>query len=198
MEKIAILIFILCLVISGNSRALQKDEPGKTGIRPALLVIDVQNAYLKGIPEHDRNVAFYYINHLLDLFHEHGWPVIRIYHSGGEITQATGGEEFEFPASVKTKPEDTQVIKTYPDAFNKTDLDQVLKAKGSNTLFLCGLSSIGCVLATWIGAFNHDYKAFLVKDAMMSHNLQYTDNIEMMFDAVGFDMVKMIVETAGK
>ena len=92
------------------------------------------------------------------------------------------------------KNEDAKVIKTYPDGFNKTDLDKIIKEKGSNTLFLCGLSAVVCVLATWIGAQNNDYTAFLVKDAIMSHNSDYTNHVEEMFDAVGYDVVKLIVE----
>jgi nicotinamidase-related amidase len=90
------------------------------------------------------------------------------------------------------------VIKTYGDGFNKTDLDKVIKATGSNTLFLCGLSATGCVLATWIGAQDNDYKAFMVKDAIISPNAGYTRNVEEMFDAVTYDVVQLIVEHAGK
>jgi len=114
------------------------------------------------------------------------------------LDRKQGTDQFEFPASVLIKPDDPRVIKTYPDAFNKTDLDKVIKEKGSNTLFLCGLSAVGCVLATWIGAQNNDYKAFLIKDAIMSHNEDYTKNIEVMFDAVGPDVVDLILKNSGK
>ena len=56
---------------------------------------------------------------------------------------------------------------------------------------------MACVLATWHGAQNNDYKAFLIKDAIMSHNEDYTNNVEEMFDAVGPDVVQLILETAG-
>ena len=85
-----------------------------------------------------------------------------------------------------------------PDGFNKTDLNKVLKEKECNTVFLCVLSAVGCVLATWIGAQNNDYKAFLIKDAIMSHNEDYTNNIEAMFDAVGPDVITLILENTGK
>jgi nicotinamidase-related amidase len=173
-------------------------KPEKTPIRPALLVIDIQKVYLQSVAERDREMAFHYINGLIDLFRKQDCPVIRIYHYSKEYGPEPDNEQFEFPASVKTIPEDAKVIKTYPDGFNKTDLDKVLREKGCNTVFLCGLSSVGCVLATWIGAFNHDYKAFLVKDAMMCNNPVYTDNVEVMFDAVSYDMVKLIVESSGK
>jgi isochorismate hydrolase len=99
---------------------------------------------------------------------------------------------------VKVLPTDPKVVKNYGDAFNKTDLDKVLKDSGSNTLFLCGLSAVGCVLATKTGAENHDYKAFMVKNAIMSHNSEYTKNVEVMFDAVSYEVVQLLIENAGK
>ena len=140
----------------------------------------------------------YYINSLIELFRSNGYPIIRIYHFDSESGPKPGTELFEYPTSVLIKDQDAKVIKTYGDGFNKTDLDKIIKEKGSNTLFLCGLSSVGCVLATWIGAQNHDYKAFMVKDAIMSHNSDYTNQVEEMFNAVGYDVVKLILENSGK
>ncbi|HWR75272.1 MAG TPA: isochorismatase family protein, partial [Bacteroidales bacterium] len=142
--------------------------------------------------------AMEYINYYIQLFRSQGYPVIRIYHQSEEYGVLPGTEQFEFPATVLIKPDDPKVIKTYPDGFNKTDLDKVIKESGSNTLFLCGLSAVGCVLATCIGAANNDYKAFLLKDAIMSHNSEYTDNIEVMFDAVNYDVVKLILDNSAK
>jgi nicotinamidase-related amidase len=122
--------------------------------------------------------------------------VIRIYHHNEESGPRPNTQEFEYPDSIQIKPADTQVIKTYSDSFNKTSLDEILKNSASNTLFLCGLSAVGCVLATRTGAFNHDYKPFIVKDAIMSHSTEYTKNVEQMFDAVSYDMVRLIVENA--
>jgi nicotinamidase-related amidase len=163
-------------------------------IKPALLVIDIQNFSLKFIPDKDKEAALAKINMYIDLFRKHDLPIIRIYHSSEKHGLIQGTEDFEFPKSASIKPEDPMVIKTYPDSFNKTDLDKVLKEKGCNTLFICGLSATGCALATWLGAFNHDYKAFLVKDALMSPNRDHTTNIEIMFDAVGYDIIQLILE----
>ncbi len=166
----------------------------KNKTKPALLVIDIQNTYLKYIPDQDKEAAFNMINLYIDMFRNHDCPIIRIYHYSKERGPEQGTTEFEFPESVPVRQNDPKVIKTYPDAFNKTDLDKVLRDLGCNTLFLCGLSSVGCVLATWLGAFNHDYKAFLVKDAIMCHKRNYTENVEMMFDAVSYDVIKLILE----
>lgn len=161
---------------------------------PALLVIDIQNKFLKTILQQDKEIALYIINLLIGLFRKNDCPVIRIYHDNREDGSGPGTEEFEYPASVRIIEGDTRIVKNYSDSFNKTDLDSILRRKGCNTLFLCGLSAIGCVLATRIGAQNHDYGAFIVKDAIMSHNTGYTRNVESMFDAISYDAVRLIVE----
>lgn len=172
----------------------QVKEVPEDQIKPALLIIDIQNAFLNFVPEGEKEMALANINTYIELFRRHGHPIIRIYHHGGEYGAEPGTASFEFPSSVLIEPDDPKVIKTYPDGFNKTDLDEILSAKGCNTLFMSGLSAVGCVLATWVGAMNHDYKAFILKDAIMSHNEEFTNNVEVMFDAVGYDVVKLIVE----
>jgi len=190
-------LIILFTIISVDSFSQDKKEQ-RTLIKPALLVIDIQNAYLQMMPESDKEMAMLYINNYIELFRSHGFPIIRIYHLSNEYGVLPGTDQFEFPTSILIKPEDSKVIKTYPDGFNKTDLDKVIKEKGCNTLFLCGLSATGCVLATWIGAQNYDFKAFLIKDAIMSPNSEYTNSIEEIFEAVSYDVVKLILDNSEK
>jgi len=163
-------------------------------IKPALLIIDVQNKYLATIPPRDKELAIFFINLLIKLFRNQDFPIIRIYHHNKENGPRPNTEEFEYPASILIKQEDIQIIKTYSDSFNKTNLNKVLIESGRNTVFLCGLSAVGCVLATRTGAHNNDYKAFIVKDAIMSHSSEFTRNVETMFDAVSYDIIKLILE----
>jgi nicotinamidase-related amidase len=167
-------------------------------LKPALLIIDVQNRYLPSIAQRDKELAFFFINLLIDLFRKYDFPVIRIYHQSSEKGPVPGTEDFEYPEQIKIRTEDTQIIKTYSDSFNRTNLGNILREKECNTLFLCGLSAIGCVVATRTGAFNNDFKAFIVKDAIMSHNTEFTRNVETMFDSVSYDVVKLFLENAVK
>lgn len=171
-----------------NSKQVEKK------IKPALLIIDVQNRYLATIPPRDKELAIFFINLLIKLFRKYEFPIIRIYHQDNENGSRPDTEEFEYPASILIKPDDTRIIKTYSDAFNKTNLNKVLTENAINTVFLCGLSAVGCVLATRTGARNNDYKAFIVKDAIMSHCTEYTKNVEIMFDAVSYDIIDLILE----
>jgi nicotinamidase-related amidase len=196
MKKLTTLLTIMLMVISIQSYSQEQTKKPKEQIKPALLVIDIQTAFMPMMSS-DKDIAMEYINALIDLFRKHGYPVIRVYHTSEEIGVIPGTEQFEFPASVKILPTDPKVIKTYADGFNKTDLDKVIKDTGSNTLLLCGLSATGCVLATWNGAQNHDYKAFLVKNAIISHNADYTNQVEEIFDAVSYDLVQLLIENSG-
>ena len=175
---------------------MQKEFDRFNHIKPALLIIDVQNRYLNSITDNDRRLAFFFINLLIGEFRTHKFPVIRIYHQDLEKGPVRGTAEFEYPPEINIQPEDIQIIKAYSDSFNKTSLDKILRDAGCNTLFLCGLSAVGCVLATRTGALNHDYKAFIVKDAIMSHNTEYTRNVEAMFNAVSYDVVSLILENS--
>jgi nicotinamidase-related amidase len=198
MKRTALILIILLGFVYGNSQAQDPQVKSKTPVKPALLVIDIQNAYLSWIPEREKEIGMANINSYIELFRSKGFPVIRIYHYSKEEGPQQGTEQFEYPSSVLIKSDDPRIIKTYPDGFNKTDLDKILKEKGCNTLFLCGLSSLGCVLATWIGAQDYDYNAFMIKDAIMSHNSDYTNYVEEMFDAVGYEVIKVILEQAEK
>jgi len=180
------------------SLSAQETAKATERLRPALLVIDVQNQFLPMMDEEGKEFSMYVINAYIDVFRNAGFPIIRIYHSDKNAGPFPGTPEFEFSEEVKILPTDPQVIKNYGDGFNKTELDQVLKDMKVNTVFLCGLSSVGCVLATWIGAQNHDFKAFLIKDAMLSHNSDYTDQVETMFDALGYDAVQVMLDNAEK
>jgi nicotinamidase-related amidase len=170
------------------------NPPAKEQIKPALLVIDIQNSYLPYMSEDDKKIGMRIINGAIWLFHQHNLPVIRVYHTDLNYGPEPGTEPFEFPKSVIIKESDPKIIKNFPNAFIKTDLDKLLKEKGCNTLFLCGLSSVGCVLATYHGAQERDYRVFMIKGGIMSHNSAYTNVIENISEAVSFDTLSFILD----
>jgi nicotinamidase-related amidase len=167
-------------------------------MKPALLVIDIQNAYLPFMSEEDKGIGMYMINAAIELFHENGFPVLRVYHTDPKEGPPPGNEAFEFPETVKIKPGDPKIIKNYPSAFKKTDLEKWLREKEYNTVFLCGLSAVGCVLATYWGANDLDFNAFMIKDALISHNSTYTDFVEDICETVTFSALELMLENAEK
>ena len=190
----AIVLMAAALPAFGTLEAESQAKP----LRPALLVIDIQNAYLPMMSSEGKDMALYMINGAIELFRENGFPVIRVHHTDLQYGPKPGTKEFEFPESVLVKPEDPRIVKNYPSAFKKTDLDKLLKEKGCNTVFLCGLSAVGCVISTYYGASDLDYDVFMVRDALMSHNAEYTRVVQEFCDSVGYAALKVMLENARK
>lgn len=63
------------------------------------------------------------------------------------------------------KEGDIEVAKLLYDSFHGTDLDTKLRARGIETLVICGLTTDCCVDQTARSAFHYDYDVFVVSDA---------------------------------
>ncbi len=186
-------LILMILFLMTTSLFAQKTEPEKKQVKAALLVIDIQNEYLKYMSEDDKKWGMEIINGVIYMFRQHNLPIIRVYHTDLKWGPQPGTEPFEFPKSVIIKDDDPKVIENFPSAFQKTELDKILKEKGCNTLFLCGLSSVGCVLATYFGGMERDYKVLMIKEGIMSHNSDYTRVIKDICETVSFEtMVFML------
>lgn len=165
-------------------------------MKPALLVIDVQNDYIPLMAPDDMRFAPLAINGAIWLFRSHGFPVIRVYHSDLSWGPAPDSEGFRFPETIQVRPDDPQIVKHYPSAFRETQLEQLLRDKGVNTVFLCGLSATGCVLASYYGAMERGYDVFMVKSGLISPKSEHTAVVESFTESVSFDALKAILDTA--
>jgi nicotinamidase-related amidase len=186
MKKISILFVLMLASLLLFSQA---GESEKVLMKPALLVIDVQKQFLPMMSSEDQDRALEMMNWSIWLFRQYGLPVIRVYHTSEKWGPKPGEPGFEFHDSLKIEQSDPKVIKTYASSFNKTELNNLLKEKGINTLFLCGLSSVGCVLATYMDAANYDYEAFLIRDAIIGHDAGYTNQVESIFNALDLNTI---------
>jgi nicotinamidase-related amidase len=191
------LIPILCLHLMASD-STQTTSTESSVMKPCLIVIDIQNQYLKYVPERDKFMAMEMINALIQFFRAHDYPIIRVYNTHPEWGPAPDSELFEFPESVNIEPTDPKIIKNYPSAFRKTELHSLLQQKDRNTLFLCGLSAVGCVLATYFDAQNFEYDVFMVSGALMSHKSEYTGFVEEAFSTVNGTSLQVMLKYAEK
>ena len=191
--KMRLIITIITLLIVQMGFSQGELETKKTMV-PALLVIDVQKKFMPMMSKEDQESAVEMMNWTIWVFRQHKLPVIRIYHTSEEWGPAPGTDEFEFDDRIKVEENDPKVINTYGSGFNKTELNDLLMEQGINTLFLCGLSSVGCVLATYFDAGNFDYTSFMIKDAMLSQDADYTNQIEEIFGAIDLNTVNYMLQ----
>ena len=62
------------------------------------------------------------------------------------------------------------VIKRRYSGFYGTDLESILRGLGAETLFICGVNTNNCVLATVYDAFSRDFRVVILADACGSMN----------------------------
>lgn len=195
MKKIVLLIVLLMVISFLWLGAATEAKAAPVKIKPALLVIDIQNAYLPLMDEKDKKLGMEMINYFIALFRANGHPVIRVYHVDPKTGPAPDSEGFQFPSTVAVRADDPQVIKNHASAFKKTELDKMLKARGCNTLFLCGLSSVGCVLATYHGAQDLDYDVFMLKDALISHDAALTKAVQEICMTIDYYAARLVLRS---
>ena len=164
--------------------------------KPALIVMDIQNAFMPYMDEEETEGAMPMINATIELFRKHGLPVIRVYHTDPAYGPQPGTEPFEFPATIRIQDSDPMVVKTHPSAFNQTELDRILREQGADTVFLTGLSAVGCVLATYFDADRLDYRVFMVRGGLISHKAALTESVEEMTGAVGYEAIAYMLDAA--
>jgi len=69
-------------------------------------------------------------------------------------------------AELRPAPDELVVRKRWYDGFAGTPLDGALRARGVTSLVVTGTMTDICVLATVVGAFNHEYRISVVEDAV--------------------------------
>jgi len=190
------ILFASFLIISGAAQAQDLVKPEKKALKPTLLVIDVQNVYIPMMSEADQKIAPKYINGAIWLFRQYNLPVIRVHHTDPKWGPEPGSEDFAFPETINTEESDPQVIKNYPSAFTKTNLDSILQVKGCNTLFICGLSATGCALATYYGGIDRGYEVFMFKNGLLSHDADLTGAVEEITQAISWEAMNLLLETS--
>jgi nicotinamidase-related amidase len=193
MKRLILVVMLAALSSALFSQDKKGVEPAKLEMKAALVVIDIQNEFLKYMSP-DKDKALEMINWAVAVARKYQIPVIRVYHTDPDWGPKPGTEEFEFPKSIQVSENDPKVIKNFPDGFKKTDLDKVLKEKGINSLFLCGLSATGCVLATYHGAADLDYHAFMLQGAIMSDDYELTKAVEKICPSVSVETFNFMVK----
>ena len=133
----------------------------------ALLVIDVQNNVVAGAWHRDQVIAN--INLMIDKARTTGVPVIWIQHSSDELV--SGSEGWQYVPELQRDETEPLVHKSHGDAFEATDLEEILAKFGVSRLLVSGAQTDACIRSTLHGAFVRGYDTFLIADAHTTEDL---------------------------
>ena len=125
------------------------------------MVIDVQNGVVAGNVGRDGVVAN--IVGLVDRARAAAVPVVWVQHSDGGLER--GSDEWQIVPELQPSDVEPLIHKNYGDAFEATDLEEVLAGLAVGRLIVSGAQTDACIRSTLHGAFTRGYDATLVSDA---------------------------------
>lgn len=165
-------------------------------MKPALLVIDIQQKFFEFGPETatSLNKAVYFINEAIAFFREKNLPIIAIQHIDKAKGLVPGTPGFEMPESLSILPTDRHIYKTYGNAFNKTELETVLRDLDVDTVIISGFCAEYCVLSTYRGALDKDFTPALLSWALASVNPANISFVESINDTISLNILRKILE----
>ena len=127
----------------------------------ALMVIDVQEGVVAQAYQRDAVVAN--IGKLVDKAREEGVLIVWVQHSDEQFEKGSG--PWEYVPELARRESEPLVHKMFGDAFEDTDLEEVLATAGVRRLVVTGAQTDACIRSTIHGAFARGYDVTLVGDA---------------------------------
>jgi nicotinamidase-related amidase len=138
--------------------------------RPTLLIIDVQRAF-DDPSWADRNnpEAEGRLKELLAAWRNANAPVIHVRHRSTEPEGLFKDGGFEFKPEAAPADGEPVLEKTVNNAFVGTDLEQRLRAAGTQTVVVAGLTTDHCCSTTARMASDLGFEVWFVDDATATH-----------------------------
>ena len=133
----------------------------------ALVVIDVQNGVVR--EAHNRDAVIANVVTLIDRARDAGVDVVWIQHNGPGLERDS--EAWQYVPELVRRDSEPLVHKMYGDAFEETDLESALAARGIGRLVIAGAQTDECIRSTLHGAITRGYDAMLVSDAHTTEDL---------------------------
>ncbi|WNM26975.1 isochorismatase family protein [Demequina capsici] len=137
------------------------------GEATALVVVDVQTSVVEHTYARDQVVGR--IAEVVDRARSLGAPVVWVQHSGEGLERGSDG--WQLVPELRVGEGEALVHKRFGDAFEDTDLEEVLGARGVGRIVGCGAQTDACVRSTLHGALARGYDVTLVSDAHTTEDL---------------------------
>lgn len=134
------------------------------GEATALLVVDVQNDVMGEAWESGAVIGR--IADLVARARDESVPVVWVQHS--DPGMPIDSDEWQIVDALQPRGDEARVQKKHGDAFEGTDLEDVLKELHVGRLVVAGAETDACIRSTIHGAFARGYDTILVGDAHTS------------------------------
>jgi nicotinamidase-related amidase len=143
----------------------------------ALVMIDCQNTYRQGVMKlEDVEPAVAEAARLLARARSAGIPVFHVMHDAGEGTPYDIRAEIgQISGEVAPADGEPVIVKHYPSAFVRTDLEEQLRKAAGQDLILAGFMTHMCVSSTARNAFSLGFRPTVIAAATATRELAAPD-----------------------
>lgn len=162
-------MMLVMLLVTGQPAFSQNISVKNDTLPTALLLIDIQDFYFPGgkLPLENPEAASAKAADVLKLFRDQKLPVIHIQHIGGSPIHP----------DVAPLPGEKVITKQEANAFDRTDLLEILKSLHVKRLVLCGMQTHMCLEAATRAAYDYGFKCIVVQDACATRPLKWGERI---------------------
>lgn len=130
----------------------------------ALLVVDMQQAVFD-TPRYQQQQVMDNINLVAEVVRNNGGLVIYIQHIGqAEDNMLEGSQGWQIVPQLQVHANDLKLNKTACDAFYNTELEQVLRQHGVDSVIICGAVTEFCVDTTLRSCLSKNFKVSVLTD----------------------------------
>ncbi len=147
-------------------------------MKTALVIVDVQNDYFPGgkmeLVEIDRAAAN--AAALLSHFRSTKQPTFHIQHTWEDKSApffVAGSDGAKIHRSIAPGPNETVIVKHFPNSFRETHLLEELQKAGVKRVAICGAMSHVCIDATTRAAADLGFDCLVAHDACATTNVDF-------------------------
>lgn len=133
----------------------------------ALIVIDLQEGVV--VNAYKRHEVLDAVKGLVERARSANVPVVWVRHADDDLVP--GSDAWQIVSELSPDQNESIVEKRYRDAFEDTDLEQILATNRIGKLIVTGAQTDMCVRSTLHGALVRGYDALLVSDAHTTEDL---------------------------
>ena len=126
----------------------------------ALILIDIQNGLTRKKTLYKERLFIDTINSAIKEYRASGLKIIFVQHNNNQLKK--GSYDWEIDERINRHENEIIIQKNHGNAFQKTNLKELLYDSQIDHIIIGGLTSHGCVKATFLGGIEERFKTSLL------------------------------------
>ena len=166
-------------------------------MKPALLIIGMQNGLYSGESSSSMTSAAEYIREVAGYFRQAGAPIIWVQHTDAASGATAGSEACEIIDQLERAPGELLIHKEHANGFRETELAGLLGGYGVDVVVLTGYAAEEDLLATYRGALDIEILPVMLRHGLASRDPESLRFVEQICDTVSYRLTGRMLENCG-